>query len=427
MIILTIFRLLKKWGYVDELFVLAKRRIVYDVWPAEIKKWHLKMKVAIVHGKDKEANLYKDADVRLMNYEGLEWLKKQKKFFKRGKRIMLAVDESSKLKHTNTVRFRSLKKIIHHFRRRYIMTGSPAPNGLMGLFGQVYTLDLGETFGRFITEFRNEYFQPAGFMGRDWQLQDGAKKRIFKRLKPMVIRYSTDELDMPPLTFLPPTWVKMPKKARHAYDEMEKELIIKVRKGEIVAANSAVASQKCRQIANGGIYHNERSKGFETLHDAKNEALVDILEELNGEPALISFEFQHDEKRLQAYFKKHAPQFADAPFVGGRSKDKQVRQWLKMWDKGKLPAMFGQPDSVAHGLNLQGRGGIVIYYALTWNLENYEQFYQRVWRQGQKRRVLAYRLAVKDTVDEDMIYALRTKDKRQQALLRAMERRHGLR
>lgn len=425
MIVYLVFKILQKLGLVDELLVLAKRTIIYEVWPAEAKKWNLPFKIRILHGKDKQRQLEKKADVRLMNYEGLPWLVKNKKFFRRGKRLMLAIDESSKLRHTTTKRFRTLKKILQFFVRRYIMTGSPAPNGLMGLFGQVYVLDYGDRLGKFITHFRNEYFQPSGFMGKDWQLQDGAEKRIYKAIKPLVIRYGKDELNLPPISYFD-KYVTLPKRARYVYDEMEKELIVKFKEGEIIAANAAVASGKCRQIANGGMFHNEREKGFKHVHDAKCEMLVDLLEELGGEPALVAYEFKHDITRIQNYLRHHAPQFKKAPFVGGHTKPHELRSIKKQWNNGELPVMFGQPDTVAHGLNLQDSGGgIVIFFALTWNLENYEQFIQRIWRQGQKKRVLVYRILARKTVDIIMRESLRSKDRKQQNLLKAMERTYG--
>ncbi len=446
-ITLFIFRILKKLGLIDELIVLAKRRIVYEVWPEEIRKWEQfeGMKCVICHGKDKRENLFKKADVRLLNYEGMQMLAERrkrkwqltplgKKFFGRGKRLMLAVDESSKLRNTGTSRFKALKVMLGFFARRYILTGSPTPKSLMNLFGQVYTLDYGKALGEYITQFRNDYFYPTGFGGYDWQLQKGAEERIFKKLRPLVLRYGNDQLNLPPLTFVD-RFVTLNPKARAIYDEMEEELIVRIENDEIVAANAAVASNKCRQIANGGIYYNKfgdltgnikAARGFKTIHDEKCEELVELLEELNGEPALVSYEYGHDVDRLRKYFKKNAPQFKDAPFVGGKMKDKEFAVYKKMWNRGELPVMFGQPESVAHGLNLQGKGGIVIFFALTWNLENYEQFIQRVWRQGQKRRVIVYRIIARNTVDIDQINSLKKKDRSQQALLKAMERRHGI-
>lgn len=447
-ITLFIFKILKAMGLVDELLVLAKRRIIYEVWPKEIKKWEQlrHLECTIVHGKFKRQRLMKDADVRLMNYEGLGLLvdrfgkrwkltKRGKRFFGRGKRIMLTIDESSKVRHTKTNRFKRLKQILPQFARRYILTGSPVPNGLMNLFGQVYVLDLGKSLGEYITHYRNNFFMPAGYGGYQWKLQHGADKRIFKILRPLVLRFGTDQLKLPPLTFVD-RFVDLPTNARRMYDEMEQEYLLLYKKQEITAANAAVATGKCRQIANGGVFYDKdgeitasgkKARGWKTMHDEKCAELVELLEELNGEPALVSYEYQHDMLRLQKYFRKHAPQFKDAPFVGGKMKDSEFARYKKQWDRGELPVMFGQPESIAHGLNLQGQGGIVIFFALTWNLENYEQFYQRVWRQGQKRRVIVYRLIARDTVDEDQITALEMKDHTQQSLLRAMEKRSGFR
>lgn len=436
-IILFVFKILKKLGIVDCLFVLAKRLIVYEVWPPEVKKWKglEDLKVSIVHGPEKKQRLAKNADIYLMNYDGLPWLRKQKWFFRQGKKLMLAVDESSKLRNTDTERFRSLKAILPKFRRRYIATGSPTPRSLMNIFGQIYVLDLGASLGSGITKFRNKYFNPSGYGGFDWKLQDGAEKKIFKKLRKLVIRYGHDQLDLPPLTFIK-RYITLGSKARELYDELEAEYVADWQNDEIVAANAAVASGKLRQIANGGIYINregdyltgeEGSKETVQIHYRKCEALVELLEELEGEPALVAYEYGHDKERLQRYLKKCAPQFKDAPFVDGKSKPDYIRKVKRQWDKGELPVIFGNPATVAHGLNMQGKGGIVIYFALTWDLENYEQFYQRVWRQGQKRRVLVYLILARDTVDEIMVHSLKYKDKGQQRLLRAMEHHYRVR
>jgi SNF2 family DNA or RNA helicase len=440
-ITLIIFRILKRLGIVDELLVVAKRRIIYEVWPAEIAKWKktAHFRVSIVHGAKKEKALWAKADVRLINYEGLEWLKTQKKWFRRGKRVMLVCDESSKLRHTRTIRYKSLKKILPRFDRRYILTGSPAPNGLMGLFGQAYVLDFGDALGKFVTHFRNEYFYPSGFMGHDWKLLPGAEKRLFKKLKPLVIRFGEDQLDLPPLTYVYRK-VTLPDKVMAEYKKLEKEFILEYQEGEIVAANAAVASGKLRQIANGGVFYTpsdpiaepgaypaQAKKKWRTMHEAKCEELVELLEELNGEPALVAFEFKHDKERIVRYFKRHARQFKNAQFVDSGMKDAELAKIKRRWDKGEVPVLFGHPDSIAHGLNMQGKGGIVIFFSMTWNLENYEQFIRRVWRQGQKRRVIVYHIIARGTVDELMRRALKSKDKTQQALLKAMEDRYGVR
>lgn len=423
-------------GIVDTLFVLAKKTICFEVWPREIKKWKglEDLRFSIVHG-NRRKKLKKRADVYIMNYEGLDWLsEKDQRWFFKDRRIMLAVDESSKLRNTGTLRFKSLKSMLHRFERRYILTGSPAPNGLMNLFGQVYTLDMGKRLGKFITHFRNKYFVPCGYMAMEWKPQKGAEKRIFKKLKPIVLRYGHDQLDLPPLTFIDRK-VTLPPKAMKMYKRMEKELIVLLKEGAVVAANAAVASGKCRQIANGAVFYNKEgevaavdnkkaTRKWKAIHDAKLENLVDLLEELEGEPALVAFEYKHDKERIKAYLAKHAPQFKNAPFVDGSTKRKQLKKYMRAWDRGDIPVMFAHPETAAHGLNLQGKGGIVIFFALTWNLENYEQFYQRVWRQGQERRVLVYRIIARNTVDRIMVNSLKSKDAGQRRLLAAMEKRY---
>lgn len=424
-IILFIFKILKKLGLVDHLVVLAKKKIVYNVWKQEIRKWRLPFSVSILHGSKKDARLEKRRDVLLMNYEGLPWLATKRKWFKTAGRLMLAFDESSKVRNTNTIRFRTLRKLLPYFDRRYILTGSPVPKGLMNLFGQIYVLDQGQSLGKYITHFRNEYFQPSGYMGYDWQIQKGGAKRMYRRISHLVVRYGHDQLDLPPMTPLYKR-VDLEPKALKRYRAMEKEFIIQMKDGEITAANAAVASGKCRQIANGGIWTGEgEERKWKWMHDEKCEALVDLLNELEGEPALVGFEYHHDKYRIQKYLKKHAPQFANAPFVDGALKPKAEKKLLKQWDNGDLPVLFGQIGATAYGLNLQGKGGIVIYFSMTWNLEDYEQFYQRVWRQGQTRRVLVYHIVANDTVDELMIGRLKRDDRKQQKFLKAMEKKYG--
>ena len=172
------------------MLIIAPLRVCYSVWPKEVEKWEnfKDMKVSILHGKDKQKNLEKDADIYLINPEGLQWLLSNKLFKKTFKGQMLVVDESSKFKDTQTKRFKMLRPWLDMFSRRTILTGSFAPNGLLDIFGQVYILDLGNALGRYITHYRNAYFYPSGFGGYDWKLQTGADKRIQERIKPLTLR-----------------------------------------------------------------------------------------------------------------------------------------------------------------------------------------------------------------------------------------------
>lgn len=411
------FSLLKKRHIVQRALVIAPLRPALSVWPKEAQKWddfkHLR--VQVLHGPDKQRLLDTESDIDVINPEGLPWLFQQIK--KSSTRSMpwqmLIVDESTRFKHTATQRFKTLRPWLGRFARRYILTGSPAPNGLMDLFGQVFLLDQGNALGQYITHFRNMYFDSTGYGGYTWTPKHDAEERIYKQLAPLVLRMDAkDHLDLPPLVNNTLD-ITLPDSARRTYDAMERLLIAAVEDETVTAANVAAAAMKCRQIANGGIYKDD--EGWVNLHEAKSDAVVELVESLQGKPAFIAYEFRHDLERLRAALGK------DVPFLGGGVSTKQAAKVEAMWNAGELPVLLAQPQSVAHGLNLQGVGAAVIWHSLTWNLEDYEQFVRRIWRQGQRSRVVVHHLVARNTVDEAIMSALAAKDHTQRALLSALK------
>jgi SNF2 family DNA or RNA helicase len=417
-ITLAAFEVLRMKGLAKRMLVIAPLRPAYAVWPAEGQKWHefSELKINVIHGPHKAERLAEQADVDVINPEGLSWLFAQK-LRRHGSDPwpwdILVVDESTRFKHADTIRFKKLKPYLPMFKRRYILTGSPAPNGLLDLFGQVFLLDLGASLGRFITHYRNTYFNSTGYGGFTWTPRQGSQDAIYEKLKPLVLRMSAEDyLDLPPLIM---NEVKMflPDKARKIYDQMEAQLLAAVDNNLIVAANAAAASGKCRQIANGGIY--DEAHKVTDIHEAKLDAVEEIIESLQGKPALVAYEYQHDLARLRGRFG------ADVPYIGGGVSPSRFREIEGAWNRGDLPLLFAQPQSVAHGLNLQGTEGTVIWHSLTWNLEDYEQFIRRVWRQGQKHKVIVHHIVADKTVDEVIMKTLKAKDKTQQRLLGALK------
>lgn len=323
------------------------------------------------------------------------------------------VHNCTRFKHANTQRFKVLRPNLERFSRRYILTGSPAPNGLMDLFGQIYILDMGNALGRFITHFRANYFAPSGYGGFEWKPRPGAVEAIYECLKPLVLRMSgADYLSLPPLVNNT-IKIHLPEKAQAVYQQMEDMLVVALKDDVIMAANAAAATNKCRQIANGGVYHDDGEK-HSIVHEAKLDAVEELVEELSGKPAFVAYEFQHDLHRLRT-------RFPSAPFLGGGVTPKRQREVELMWNAGEIPVLLAQPQSVAHGLNLQGTGAAVIWHSLTWDLELYEQFIRRVWRQGQKERVVVHHLIAMGTVDEVIMKVLQGKDKTQRHLLDALK------
>lgn len=413
-ICLSAIKLLKARGLVGKVLIVAPLRPCYLVWPEELKKWDTfrDLTYTILHGKDKEANLKKEVDIYIINPDGLEWL-----LVRDVKKLgfdMLIIDESTMLKRTNTKRFKLIKPTLPLFRRRYILTGSPTPNGYMDLFGQIYLLDLGHALGRFITSYRRDYFYQSGYGGYEWNLQPGAEARIQERVKPLVMRLAAEDYIKLPKLIVSDIYVELDDRARATYKMMEKELIALIRSEYVTAANVASAITKCRQLANGAIYMADRS--VEEVHKAKLEAVTALVEELSGVPALIAYEFEHDKTRLIKALGKNTP------YIGGGVTPRRTAELEAAWNRGDLPVLLGHPASMGHGLNLQNSGNHVVWFAPTWNYEYYEQLIGRVRRQGARfNTVFVHRILVRGTVDEVVLATLQQKSVNETTLLAALK------
>lgn len=431
---------LKSKGMIEKVLLIAPLRVCYSVWPNEIEKWEdfRDLTYTILHGKDKEKNLNKDVDIYIINPEGLDWLLGSQKSgrrvaidMRRWKKLgfsMLVVDELSKFKHVNTNRFKAIKSVLSTFRYRYGLTGSPAANGLLDLFGQCYILDEGRSLGRFITHFRNNYFD-LGYDGFTWTVKEGAEEQIYKRLEHIVLSMkANDHLDMPQV-IENNIYVDIPADVMNLYKQMEDDLIAKIGDGFVTAATAAVASNKCRQIACGGIYTEDsdgiikkidRSKKWVDLHTAKIDALEDIIDELQGSPLLVAYEFEHDLERIKKRFGK------DIPYIGGGVSVKRSTELERLWNAGKLPVLFGHPQSIGHGLNLQEAGFHVCWHSLTWNYELYDQFVRRVLRQGNtSKHVFVHHIIAKNTIDHAILASIKSKCVGQNALFDALKKYAG--
>lgn len=398
--------------------VLSPLRVTYSTWPREIEKWDnfKNLKYGILHGPQKEKVLYGgDCDVYLMNYDGLPWLVQHLDTMRKAAFPFTALlcDESSKLKRTKTSRYRIMKHIYNRFERRYILTGSPAANGLLGIFPQALIMDGGLSLGKYITRFREKYFYRAGFKGYSWKLQKGADEEIFKAIAPRMLRMAArDYLKLPPLIkrVVP---IPISEKVKQIHKEMRKKLVAEIEAGKITAANAGIASMKCRQIANGGLLTGKDT--WEHLHYEKANAVLDLVEELEGQPALVAFEFRHDLDRLLKVLGK------DTPYIDGGTPIKKYLEIEKRWNKGEIPVLLAHPSPVAYGLNLQEAGRAIIWHSLTPNLEWYEQFISRIWRQGVDRRVFVYHLIAEGTIDEVVYKSLRVKARNQGNLYEALQ------
>jgi hypothetical protein len=414
-ITLEAFCRLQEKGTARTMLVIAPLRVCRRVWQQEGAKWtqfrHLKF--SLLHGPKKAQRLKDDADIWLINPEGVPWLCQL--YFGRSLPFdVVTIDELTKFKNSGADRSKALRPRLAKVPRRWGLTGSLAPNGYMDLFGQMLMLDDGAALGRYITHYRDQYFQ-LDYDGFNYELLPGAESRIVKRIAPYWLQMSADDyMQLPPL--IPdPIEIDMDSASRKTYDKMKRDMIAELPEGVVTAANTGAVYSKLAQMANGAVYVGD-SHIVAHVHDAKLDALEELLEELNGAPLLLAYEFNHDLGRIRERFGK------DLPYLGKGTTEKQEGEWMAAWNRGELPLFPCHPASAGHGLNLQeGNAAHVCWFSLTWDFELYDQFIRRVRRSGNTaQRIVNHILTVRGTIDELKAEALSDKDITQSRLLRAL-------
>jgi len=410
----AILELLYDYFDVAKVLVIAPLRVASTTWEEEVEKWdHLKeLRISKVLGSEKQrvAALYKKADVYIINRENVtwlvDWLDSDWPF------DMVVIDELSSFKSSKAQRFKSLKKVRPFIKRLLGLTGTPAPNGLIDLWPQIYLLDGGERLGKTVTGYRERYFLPDKrnqMVVYTWKLKDGAEDAIYEKLSDICVSMKAkDYLELPERidNVIP---VELSKKAKEQYDQLEKELILSIEEVDVLAGSAAVLANKLLQVANGAVYDEDGE--VKHIHDEKLKALDELIEAASGKPMLVFYGYQHDKDRLLHHLKKLKPRLL------------QTDQDIKDWNQGKVQVLLAHPASAGHGLNLQAGGNIIIWFGLTWSLELYQQANARLWRQGQKQTVVVHHIIAKDTIDERVMKALEDKDVSQAALIEAVKAR----
>ena len=400
---------------VHKVLVIAPLRVARDTWSAELKKWdafrHLTYSVAVGTEAERKAALTRKADIYIINRENVQWLITESRLpFDYD---MIVVDELSSFKNHQSKRFKALMQVRPKVKRIVGLTGTPASNGLMNLWAEFKVIDMGKRLGRFITQYRLDYFLPDKMNGQiiySYRPRPGAEELIYRKISDITISMkSTDHLPMPELVSSEYP-VFLDDAERETYDEMRKQFVLALPDGEITAANAAALSGKLCQLANGAIY--SETGEFIEVHDRKLDALEDIIESANGKPLLVAYWFKHDLERIMK--RLHARHI---PFSKLDSSDS-----IRRWNNGEIPVALIHPASAGHGLNLQSGGNTIVWFGLTWSLELYSQTIARLWRQGQNAEtVIVQHIVANDTIDEQILRALKAKDKMQAALIAAVK------
>lgn len=389
--------------------VIAPKRVAEDTWPKELAKWdHLKgLTYFLVMGSEKQRReaLQKRAFLYIINRENVAWLVDNCPW----NFDTIVIDELSSFKSSKAQRFRALKKVRPLVKRVIGLTGTPSPNSLIDLWPQIYLLDMDQRLGRFITHYRERFFVPDKRnreMVYSYKPREGAEDRIYELIGDICISMkATDHLNMPPL-ISNRVEVSLGQQERKVYDALRKDMIVKLKDGEIDAVNAASLSGKLLQMAGGAVYDTEGRTL--RIHDKKLDVLEDLIEAANGKPLLIAYWYKHERERIQERF---------------RVREILTTKDIDDWNAGRIPVALLHPAAVGHGINLQQGGSTLIWFGLTWSLELYQQTNARLWRQGQQHAVVIQHLVTTGTHDEDVMRALERKDMGQAALIEAVKAR----
>lgn len=420
----TVSALTTTWNLIDRLqvrrtLVIAPLRVARRVWAQEASKWdHLShLRVQLIRHKDPQVRLRQalsEADVHVINFDNLVWLVKALD----GKWPWdhVIVDEASKIKDPGSWRSRALWHVRPKIRHLKELTGTPAGSGLIDVYGQVLMLDRGERLGKTAHQYKQRWFRKLDFEGRKWEPKEGAFEHIVETCRDICFSLrAEDYFDLPPLIVndIP---VHLPAKLMERYAKLEKELYLQLEAGAIDAANAAVVTGKCQQFANGAVWAEvDGKREWAQVHDAKLEALAEVIESAQGEPVLVAYWFKPELEKL----KKAFPQ-------GEVLDDSQEVE--DRWNAGKIPVLFAQYMAASHGLNLQWGGRHLALFSLVWSLELYEQIIERIgptrqFQAGLDRPVHVHRIVAEGTIDEAMVFRLENNASVQDALKLAMRRR----
>lgn len=399
---------------IHKVLVIAPLRVT-KVWLDEVKKWnHLNyLRCSLVVGTEQERKraLWANADIYIINRENVQWLIDES-----GIQFdfdTLVVDELSNFKNFKTKRFKSLMKVRPMVKRVIGLTGTPTSNGLMDLWSEFKLLDQGKRLGRFITNYRDQYFRPDKRNGQvvfSYKPLPFAEDAIYDKISDITISMkANDYLNMPEL-ISNHVEVEMSEKEMKVYQELKQELVITLRDEDVTASNAASLSNKLTQMANGAIYLDNHESAI--IHDRKLDALEDLIEAQCDKPVLVAYWFKHDLDRIKNRLEELKVNF----------KEIKTEASIEDWNKGNIEVGLIHPASAGHGLNLQEGGSTLIWFGLTWSLELYEQTNARLYRQGQKDRcVVIEHIVTKGTIDEQIIKALEEKDKSQSRLIDAVK------
>ncbi|MEV2294897.1 DEAD/DEAH box helicase [Paenibacillus larvae] len=409
--------LLHDYFDIDRVLVIAPLRVAEDTWGREVEKWdhlqHLKISKVLGSAAQRRKALAAKADIYVINRENVEWLVSE--LGNSWDFDTVVIDEVSSFKNHQSKRFRALRRVRPRINRVIGLTGTPAPNSLMDLWAPIYLLDQGERLGKTITGFRDRYFIPgerSGHIVYKWHEKKEAEQRIYEAIKDIAVSMKAEDWLELPERIDRTVFIRLSDKAAQLYKKLEKELLLEFVDADVVATTAAALSNKLLQMASGAVYDEDR--GVKEIHEAKLEALEDILEASQGKPVLVFYNYKHSLERIQQRF----------PQARTLRKGKEGVQDISDWNTNQIPLLLLHPKSAGHGLNLQESNcQTVIWFDQIWSLEEFQQANARVYRQGQTRKIVVMQLVAEGTMDEEVVEAIDKKATGQEELMQAVKAR----
>lgn len=419
-ITLTAINILKYFRWqVAKVLVVAPKKVAEATWSKEAAKWdhlkHLRISTVLGNLQKRIKALNTPADVYIVNRENVEWLVD---YYKQAWPFdMVVLDESTSFKNPQSKRFKAMKRVLRFIKKMVLLTGTPSSKGLIDLWAQVYLLDGGIRLGPTLSAYRERYFDPdqrSRTQIFSYKAKDGAESAVLDAISDICISMKAEDYLQLPDFIQHEIPVVLDPKARKAYDQFERDLLLEVDENTITAGTAGVLVGKLLQFCNGAVYGTEGQ--VVPVHDCKLDAFLELLEQLNGEHCLTFYGYQHDRDRILECFCKHRKDLRVRVYKGVEDEE--------AWNNGEVDVLLVHPASCAYGLNLQAGGCHVVWFGLNWSFELNDQGNCRLYRQGSPYdKVYVHYLIVQGCEDEDVMATIRDRADTHEAVMQALKAR----
>ncbi|MFI3326948.1 MAG: SNF2-related protein [Clostridia bacterium] len=403
--LMVLYELILNQFVVSRVLIVAPLRVAKNTWKNELTKFGLDILACseiIGSKKQRLKAVNKKAFIYIINRDNLTWLAEQDVAFD-----MIILDEAQSFKNISAQRTKAVIKLRKNASRVVLLTGTPSPNTYIDLYAQFKILDGGQRLCGTLRDFTDKYFIPESYHGKyvvKYALKPNAANEILTAIDDITICMKSNNRISMPILDERFHYISLSPSEQKLYDQMKDELYINIDGKDVIADNIVVLIGKLTQFSSGSLYDEDHH--VHHIHDRKLDSLENIIKTTTS-PILIAYNYKHELERLKQRF--------------GVREIKSSKD-ITEWNTGKIKLAAINPQSCACGLNLQEGGHILVWFTLTYNMEQFSQTNARIYRQGQpSSSVIVYYLIARNTIDENIMNALRHKGNAQEYLFRTLE------